>query len=121
LVYFCAIMLISFSKKKFERECNNARLMHKRHGEHRAKLLGRRLFQLKAAPSLKTFYPPNSGPARCHELTGDKKGIFSVDLDHPYRLLFRPTHNPLPIREEGGIDWAMGTAIEIIGVEDTHG
>ena len=64
--------------------------------------------------------PPYSGPARCHQLKGNRAETFSVDLEHPYRLLFCPNHNPIPVREEGGFDWSQITAIEIIGVEDTH-
>ena len=79
-----------------------------------------RLTELRAADSLIVFSPPYSGPARCHELHGNRKGMFSVDLDHPYRLIFRPAHSPVPRHEDGGIDWGKVTAIEILGVEDTH-
>ena len=46
------------------------------------------------------FWPPNSGPERCHELKGDLAGVFSIDLKQPYRLLFRtdrgqPTDGPV--------------------------
>jgi len=44
-----------------------------------------------------------------------------VDLDHPYRLIFVPDHNPVPKREDGGLDWSRVTAVIILGVEDTHG
>ena len=114
-------MEITFSEAKLEKECNNDRLMVRRHGAKRARLLQRRLLQLRAAPSLATFHPPYTGPARCHELKGDQQGVFSVDLDHPYRLLFCPAHNPTPRRKEGGIDWTKVTAIEILSIEDTHG
>lgn len=70
--------------------------------------------------SLMDFAPPYSSSARCHELKGDKAGIFSIDLDHPYRLLFRPDHDPLPQRSEGGIDWSQVIAIVILEIEDTH-
>lgn len=113
-------MDVGFRDRKLENECNDERLIVRRRGARQAKLLKRRLVQLRAAPALDTFHPPYSGPARCHELKGDRKGVFSVDLDHPYRLLFCPAHNPLPLRKEGGIDWKMVTAVEILGVEDTH-
>ena len=76
--------------------------------------------EFRAAISLQDFWPPKSGPTRCHELTsGRRKGQLTVDLDHPYRLVFVPKHDLLPLRE-GGLDWSRVTAIEIIGVEDTH-
>jgi proteic killer suppression protein len=43
-----------------------------------------------------------------------------VDLDHPYRLLFIPANDPLPEREDGGLDWSQVAEVEIIGVVDTH-
>jgi proteic killer suppression protein len=58
--------------------------------------------------------------ARCHELHGKRKGQLSVDLDGPYRLVFKPANDPLPKKSDGGLDWTRVTAIMIIGVEDTH-
>lgn len=113
-------MEISFADHKLRKTCNDERTMVRFHGKRRAKLLMRRLIQLRAAPSLATFYPPYSGPARCHELVGSKKGTFSFDLDHPYRLLFVPAQNPIPTLEDGGINWKMITDVTIIGIEDTH-
>ena len=43
-----------------------------------------------------------------------------MDLDHPYRLIFRPANDPIPKKADGGIDWSAVTIIEILGVEDTH-
>lgn len=90
------------------------------HGPKRAEKLRRRLAQLKAAEFLADLAPPYSGPARCHELTGDMNGLLSVDLDHPYRLLFRSADDPPARRDDGGWDWARIRAIEIVGIEDTH-
>ena len=95
--------------------------MIKAHGPLRTKKLKIVLAQLWAASSLAVFAPPMSPPHRCHELTGNRKGQLTVDLDHPYRLVFVPNHNPLPLRAEGGLDWKSVTAIEIKAIEDTHG
>ncbi len=59
-------------------------------------------------------------PARCHELKDDRKGQLSVDLDHPYRLLFVPANDPVPYTPEGGLDWEHITEIEVITIVDTH-
>ena len=90
-------------------------------GPLRAKKLRIALARLNAAPTLASLAPPMSGPMRCHELTGDRKGQLTVDLDQPFRLVFRPNHSPLPLRDDGGLDWKGVTAIEIISIEDTHG
>lgn len=77
-----------------------------------------RLSELKAAPTLKDV--SHLPPQRCHELIGDRKGEFSVDLVHPYRLLFVPDHTPVPRKEDGGIETNLVTAILIKEIEDTH-
>ncbi|MBF0552168.1 MAG: killer suppression protein [Deltaproteobacteria bacterium] len=102
---------------------NEGAQLERNHGTLRAKKIRRCMKALRAAESLMDFWPPKSGPERCHELTeGRRSGQLSVDLDHPYRLIFIPDHNPIPQREKGGgLDWSRVTAIKILGVEDTHG
>ena len=95
--------------------------MVKTHGLRRSKLLKIIMTQLRAAPDLGIFAPPYSPPYRCHELKGNRKGQLSVDLDHPYRLIFKPINDPIPTRPESGLDWSKVTAIEVKGVADTHG
>ncbi|OAD18842.1 killer suppression protein HigA [Candidatus Thiomargarita nelsonii] len=94
-------MNITFKTKKLQKLFNQKTDMIRKYGERRAKLIQLRLVQLQAAQSLADLGPPYSGPARCHELRGNRAGIFSVDLEHPYRLLFCPKHEPVPTREEG--------------------
>ena len=79
---------------------------------------GQRMRELRAAHTLADM--SHLPPARCHELKGDRKGQFSVDLQHPYRLLFVPANNPIPTKADGGLDWAGVTEIEIIEIVDTH-
>ena len=111
-------MVILFKTAKLEKECNNENLMARRFGTARARLLKRRLTELAAANALQDLR--NLPQARCHELKGNLKGCLSVDLDHPYRLVFEPVHNPLPKKSDGGLDWTKVTVIRIVGVEDTH-
>ncbi len=75
---------------------------------------------LETARNLGYFLPPYNPPERCHELKMDRAGQFSMDLDHPYRLIFVPKHTPVPKLPDGGADWRAITAITILGVEDTH-
>ena len=113
-------MDIQFSDKKLEKECNDDALLQKRHGKHRAKLLRSRLAVMREADNLSALGPPYKGPYRCHELVANRKGQLSVDLDHPYRLIFTPSYKPPPKRDEGGLDWGKVTAITIIEIADTH-
>jgi proteic killer suppression protein len=115
-------MDITFKNKKLEKCFNEGAQLEKTHGALRAKKIRLRLKELRAAISLMDLWPPKSGPARCHELTeGKRSGQLSVDLNRPYRLIFVSDHEPVPVREDGGLDWSRVTAIKILGVEDTHG
>jgi len=113
-------MEIIFASKKLGKQLNEEKTMLREHGTRRSKILKVVLARLRAAPNLGIFAPPYSPPDRCHELTGNRKGQLTIDLDDPYRLVFIPAHEPLPKRAEGGLDWSQVTAIEIRGVEDTH-
>jgi proteic killer suppression protein len=111
---------ITFKNTKTKKLFNEGAQLEKKHGKKRAKKIRIRMKEFRAAKNLMDFWPPNSGPNRCHELTGNRSGQLSVDLDHPYRLIFVPDHNPRPTNEDGGLNWAQVTAIKIMGVEDTH-
>ena len=111
-------MVILFKTAKLRKECNDENLMTRRFGTNRARLLKRRLTELAAANALEELR--NLPQARCHELKGNLKGCLSVDLAHPYRLIFEPANNPVPKKPDGGLEWKKVTAITIVGLEDTH-
>ena len=115
-------MDISFKNTKLEKSFNEGSKLESKHGTKRAKLIRLRMKALRAAESLMDFWPPKSGPERCHELTeGKRSGQLSVDLDFPYRLIFIPDHDPIPTKEDGGLDWSQVSVIKIRSVENTHG
>lgn len=94
----------------------------KQYGRDMTKKIMMRLNELRAAISLADFWPPMSGPERCHELKSDLAGIFSIDLKQPYRLLFVPIEeDPPKDRSNEQARWASITKIEIVAIEDTHG
>ena len=91
--------------------------MQKAYGPKMCELLRRRLMELQAASTLADI--SHLPPPRCHELV-NRKGVLSVDLAYPYRLLFVPANDPVPCRGDGGIDHERVTEIEVMAVEDTH-
>lgn len=113
-------MDIRFADHKLEKQCNEMRLLKRDHGERRAKLIASRLAVLREAKALSDIGPPYRGPYRCHELSGNRHGQLSIDLDHPYRLIIAADHVPPPQREQGGLDWSKVIAIVIIEIADTH-
>ena len=76
--------------------------------------------RLRASENLEVFL--KLGPTlngRCHRLKGDLDGTFSVDLVHPYRMLFVP--EPPADRTEDGYDYQSVTSVRITSLkEDTH-
>ena len=111
------IVKILFKDSKLESLANDTKLARRRLGPRRAKLLRRRLDDLEDAETLEVI---RFLLGRCHELKGDLAGKLSIDLDHPSRLLFRPAHNPIPQKPDGGLDWSRVTAIEVTEIRDTH-
>ena len=77
-----------------------------------------RLAVLKNSRSLSQV--PTTPPDRRHMLTGDRREQYAVDLVHPHRLVFVPDHDPVPRREDGGIDLDEVRAVTIIEVVDYH-
>ena len=111
-------MRIFFKTKKLQKICSESAEARKQLGAKGGRKLQQRMMELKAADNLADI--SRLPPARCHELTGNRAGQLSVDLEHPYRLLFVVGNNPLPERKSGGLDWEGVTEIQIIGIEDTH-
>jgi proteic killer suppression protein len=96
-------------------------LCKRRYGADMAKKLKLRVTALRAAESLADFWPPKSGPERCHELKGERAGTFSVDLKQPYRLLFKASGS-MSLEDSGELErWKSITSINILAIEDTHG
>jgi len=108
---------ITFKNRRLEKLANDYNRSIRELGPKRAKLFIRRLNDLKLADNLE--YVKNL-PGKYHELVGDRKGQFACDLDHPYRLIFEPHENPVPIDEHGWKIWIEIKGVEIIEIEDYH-
>lgn len=98
-------------------KCNRHSALVRAQGSRRAQLIRVRLDALYAATCLEDL---RNVSGRLHELKGNRKGQLSLDLDHPYRLIFVPGHDPVPCAEDGGLDWRRVTAVRILAIEDTH-
>ncbi|MBF0475368.1 MAG: type II toxin-antitoxin system RelE/ParE family toxin [Deltaproteobacteria bacterium] len=95
-------MDISFNNKKLEKSFNEGAQLEKIHRSLRARKIRLRMKALRVAESLMDFWPPKSGPERCHELTeGRRSGRLSVDLNDPYRLIFILMRREDPVRQVG--------------------
>ena len=111
-------MKIYFKTKKLEKVCSKKKESVKAVGDKNSQRLLQRMMELKAADTLNDI--SNLPPARCHELSGNRKRQFSVDINRNYRLLFISANDPTPEKDDGGLDKNRITEIEIIEIEDTH-
>ncbi|MFZ2488409.1 MAG: killer suppression protein [Anaerolineae bacterium] len=111
-------MDIAFGSTKLQKTLNTQALLVKAHGPKRAQRIRQRLDDMAAAGCLQEM---ERLPGRCHELKGNRAGQLALDLDHPYRLIFKPDHDPVPIKSDGGLDWQAVTSVVILGIEDYHG
>lgn len=111
-------MDIYFRTRKLQKELCEEKKLRKVHGPRRSELIKQRLIEIEDSRTL-AILKTIPGP-RCHELKGDRKGNLSVDLDHPYRLIFIPNHDPVPQLPSGGMDWSQITSVTILEIADTH-
>ena len=108
-------MEINFKDKKLWELCEQRSTAERKLGSPCARKLRSRLADLQAARCVTDLVP-----GRPHPLGGDRAGQFAVDLEGGRRLVFEPDHNPVPTKEDGGIDWSRIARVRIIYVGDYH-
>ena len=108
---------ISYKNRKLEKQLTDPREMTKSFGQL-ARKINQRLKDLTDSDTLAIMRTIPA--ARCHELTGDRKGELAVDVSGNYRILFEPNHAPKPKKNDGGLNWEEVTKIQINEIEDYH-
>ena len=104
-------MNITYRTKKLKKQAEDLRELAKAYGAN-AKQIKMRLEDLKAASNLEVI--GKIPGARCHQLTGKNyKGYLAINITGNRRLIFEPNHDPIPIKEDGGLDWSQVTDITI--------
>lgn len=111
-------MEISFQNNKLEKISSDERKCLKEFGKKRADLFLQRLSDLNAALTLEDV---RYLPGHYHELIGDRKGQWACDLDQPYRLIFEPHEDPIPIDDNGKYIWIEIKGVEIKEITNYHG
>jgi proteic killer suppression protein len=108
---------ITFATKKLANIIISKEAIRRKYGNDNGRKIIRRMEVLRAAECL--LHVPITPPERCHQLTGDRDEQFAIDIQHPYRLLFRPME-PIPRKPDGGIDLSAVTRIVITSIVDYH-
>lgn len=110
-------MKVTFGDKKLEKAAKDERKCYKELGQDRGE---RYLKRLNALYSANTLEDVRYLPGRFHELTENRKGHWACDLDHPYRLIFKPHEDPIPEDENHKYIWAEILGVEIEEIVDYH-
>ena len=114
-------MKIRYKNRKLGKMVNaedGGRKLQARYGDVAQNIM-RRVYELEAAANLAEMAKVLD--AHCHSLTGDRDGQIAVRLSGHMRLVFSPADEPLPIKEDGGLDWGAVTEIVIEEIVDYHG
>ncbi len=108
----------NFRTEKLQKIFNSDKDLQKKYNKFMVRKIKMRLAVMRSADTLAMV--PTNRPVRRHLLKGKRSGQYAVDLVHPFRLVFEPNHDPIPGKEDGGIDERQITAVTIIEVVDYH-
>lgn len=110
-------MEVLFPNKKLMRLFSDQAQLQKRWSAAGEKRISLRLQQLASATCLADM---RDLPGRCHELSGDRAGYLAVDVLQPYRLILKPSADPPPAKDDGGLDWDAVDSVTITEIVDYH-
>lgn len=110
-------MEVLFENEKLQRQVSNQRDLRRMWGDEGAKRITLRLQQLAAAETLSDM---RQLPGRCHELSGNRAGELAVDVHGGHRLILKPSENPPPTKQEGGLDWSRVESVTVTEIVDYH-
>ena len=110
-------MDISYANRRIEKICTDEKAARKELGTDGAKVLRKRLDQIREAENLEDVRFQAGG---WHELVGDRKGQLACSITKLKRLIFSPANDPIPTKPDGGLDWSKVTAVVNIEMDDYH-
>lgn len=98
-------MKVNYKSKKLEKICTVYNEAKKQYDENMAEKIHQRINEIEAADTVEFMVQFRIG--RCHQLKGNRKGQYAMDLIHPYRLVFELIGNTIQIAK-------------VISIEDYH-
>jgi len=110
-------MDIIVNNKKLKNILEDKSKIKKKYGTEMADKIMQRIDDMKCAENLEILIKL---PGNHHPLTGDRKGQFACNLVQPYRLIYRPANDTLPIDDNGNLIYSEITIVEILEIVDYH-
>lgn len=111
-------MELSFRNNKLAKLLNSEREILRTYGADNGRRIMLRLSNIHDAATLEEL--SKVPQTRVHELKADRNEQISVDAKHPYRLILVCNHDETPRKDDGGLDWARITKLQLIEITDTH-
>jgi proteic killer suppression protein len=106
-------MQVVYADKELARCAGDKAYAVRKMGQRRADVYMERLNDLRGAVNLDDL---KGVPGRYHELTGNRAGQWACDLDHPYRLIFKPVLNS----DGNVIGLIVEQTVSILEIVDYH-
>ena len=110
-------MDIIVNNKKLRKILEDKSKIRKEYGTEMADKIMQRIDDMKCAENLEILMKL---PENHHPLTGDRKGQFACNLVQPYRHIYRPPNDTLPIDDNGNLIYSEITIVEILEIVDYH-
>lgn len=88
-------MEIQYKSRRLEKECTLLSAAVKAYGKPMAYEIQARIDEIRAASCVEEMIRYHIG--RCHQLKGNRKQQYAVDLIHPYRMIFEKKGNDIQI------------------------
>ena len=108
-------MKLDFASKRLKMLCEIERLAKKELGTQVAKKLKSRLADIVAAERVGDLVV-----GKPHPLKGDRHGQFSLTLHQGFRLVFEPSMDEVPRRDDGAINWREVNGVNVVFIGDYH-
>lgn len=106
-------MKVEIFDRKLRKVISDTRKLQRTYGSKNARLIVQRYNELENMPNLGLMLKFRVG--RCHTLSGNLKGKYALDLEHPMRMIIEPVH------EHENKDVYKVEIVNIIKIEDYHG
>ncbi|MEA5575008.1 killer suppression protein HigA [Anabaena sp. UHCC 0451] len=108
-------MEISFKNNKVQKLCERDTEAQRKLGADNAKKLKARMRELVTVENVTSLTA-----GKPHRLERDRLGQYAVYLAGGMRLVFEPDNYPVPLKDDGSIDWSQVTKICILEIVDYH-
>jgi plasmid maintenance system killer protein len=109
-------MEVEFDDPKLQRVAEDSKKLVRQYGAIGAKRIQNRLAQLRAVGNVTDL---KALTGNWHGLEADRSEQWAADLEHPKRIIIRPTP-PAPRKPDGRIDWAEVRRVTVVEFVDYH-